>query len=206
MNIAIVGAGRVGLALGAGWLKTGHKVTFAVREHAGSKAAELKKQGFGVVAVNEAAAAGDLIVLAIPWSAVAATVAALGSLEGKIIVDATNPLRPGYKLAIGFDDSAGETVARLAKGAAVVKAFNMTGAENMANAAAFAVKPLMLLAGDDAGAKATVSALAAELGFEAVDAGPLTMSRQLESMATLWITLAYAQNLGRDFAFAIVRR
>lgn len=119
--------------------------------------------------------------------------------------DATNPLTAKLELAVGFDGSAGETVARLAPGARVVKAFNTTGAENMANARGFAVKPMMPVAGDDAAAKDAVRKLAEELGFEAVDAGPLAMSRQLEPLAMLWIKLAYAQGLGRNFAFALAR-
>jgi 8-hydroxy-5-deazaflavin:NADPH oxidoreductase len=68
------------------------------------------------------------------------------------------------------------------------------------------VKPMMPLAGDDAAAKVAVRTLAEELGFEAVDAGPLAMSRHLEPLAMLWIKLAYAQGFGRDFAFALARR
>jgi predicted dinucleotide-binding enzyme len=97
-------------------------------------------------------------------------------------------------------------VARLAPGARVVKAFNTTGAENMANARDFAAKPMMPVAGDDAAAKDAVRTLAEGLGFEAVDAGPLAMSRQLEPLAVLWIKLAYAQGFGRSFAFAMTRR
>jgi predicted dinucleotide-binding enzyme len=206
MNIVIVGAGNVGRALGAGWLKAGHKVTLAVRDRAGSKAAALRQQGFAIVATQEAAAAGDVIVLAVPWAALASVVTSLGSLAGKIVIDATNPLAPDMSLAIGHNDSAGETVARLAPGARVVKAFNITGANNMADSRYSAGKLVMLVAGDDAQAKATTMALAADLGFEAVDVGPLAMSRHLEPMAMVWIKLAIVQNLGRNFGFALLRR
>lgn len=82
-------------------------------------------------------------------------------------------------------------MALLAGGARVVKAFNTTGAENMAKAHDFPSKPWMPVAGDDAQAKAVVRKLAEELGFEAIDAGPLKMSRYLEPMAMQWIKLAY---------------
>src|SRR5713101_267614 len=199
MNIVIVGAGNVGRALGAGWLKARHTVALAVRDRGSANAAALKQQGFAIVAVKEAAAAADVIVLALPWAALASVVKGLGSLAGKIVIDATNPLAPDMSLAVGHNDSAGETVARLAPGARVVKAFNTTGANNMADSGYSAGKLVMLVAGDDAQAKATTMSLAADLGFEAVDAGPLAMSRHLEPMAMVWIKLAIVQKLGRDF-------
>ena len=206
MNITICGSGNVGRALGMGWKKAGHSVTFAAREPNGAKAAELKKDGYAVAPQAEAATGADVIVLATPWDATAATVHALGSLAGKIVVDATNPLTAKLDLALGFTDSAGETVARLASGAKVVKAFNTTGADNMANSKYPAGKVMMPVAGDDAEAKKVVMGLASDLGFEPVDAGPLAMSRHLEPMAMVWIKLAYAQGLGREFAFAILKR
>ena len=206
MDIVIVGAGNVGRALAGGWRKAGHKVTLAVRDTAGARAAELKQQGFAVVEPKDAAKAGDVIVLSVPWPAVANAVQSLGSLAGKIVVDAINPLAPDMSLAIGHSDSAGETVARLASGARVVKAFNTTGANNMADSAYSGGKLLMPIAGDDATAKSTVMALANDLGFEPIDVGPLAMSRHLEPMAMVWIKLAIVQKMGRNFGFALLRR
>jgi predicted dinucleotide-binding enzyme len=206
MNITIIGSGHVGRALGDGWRKAGHSITFAAREPAGTKAAELKKAGFTVVATADAARSGDVIVVATPWDAVPATFHALGPLAGMIVVDATNPLTAKLELALGFSDSAGETVARLASGARVVKAFNTTGANNMADSKYPGGKLMMPVAGDDAAAKQTVMSLASELGFEPIDVGPLAMSRHLEPMAMTWIKLAYAQGMGREFGFAILRR
>lgn len=205
MNITIIGAGSVGRALGNGWRKAGHSVTFGTRDPAG-KAAELKQQGFTVVEVGAAARTADVVVLAVPWSAVPATITPLGALTAKVVVDATNPLTAKLELALGFDDSAGETVARLAPAARVVKAFNTTGSNNMADSRYAAARLMMPVAGDDAEAKTIVMALAADLGFEPVDVGPLAMSRYLEPIAMAWIKLAYAQGLGREFGFALLRR
>ena len=206
MNIVIVGAGNVGRALGSGWVRSGHKVTFAVRDPGKPELSELKQRGASVIPLTGAAAAGDVIVLSVPWPAVDASIKAIGSTVGKVVVDATNPLTADFSLAVGHDDSAGETVARRAPGARVVKAFNTTGFNNMANSSYSGGKLAMMVAGDDAEAKKLVMALASDLGFDAIDAGPLSMSRYLEPMAMMWIKLAIAQKMGRDFGFAILRR
>jgi predicted dinucleotide-binding enzyme len=206
MNITIIGAGNVGRALAGAWRKAGHQVTVGVRNPGDAKVADLSQQGVRVADVATAARGADVIVLAVPWGAVEPTIQALGALDGKIVVDATNPLTPTLDLAIGFDDSAGETVGGLASGARVVKAFNTTGASNMADAHYSRGKLMMAVAGDDPDAKKTVMSLANDIGFDSVDAGPLTMSRQLEAAAVLWIKLAYAQQQGVDFGFSILRR
>jgi len=206
MDIVIVGAGNVGRALGGGWAKAGHKVTFALRDPGKPEAAGLKQQGFGVVAAKGAAVSGDVIVLAVPWTALPASIEDLGSVKGKILVDATNPLNADLSLAIGFDDSAGETVAELAPDARVVKAFNTTGAGNMADSRYAGGKLMMPIAGDDAEAKRAVMTLAADLGFDPVDVGPLVMSRCLEPMAVAWIKLAHVQKLGTNIGFALLRK
>src|SRR5438270_13589774 len=206
MNITFCGSGNVGRALAGCWKKAGHTVTFAARDLNGAKAAELKQDGYAVAPQAEAARNAHVIVLATPWDATAATIKALGSLAGKIVVDATNPLTAKLELALGFSDSAGETVARLASRATVVKAFNTTGANNMADSRYPGGKLMMPVASDDAAAKQTVMTLASELGFEPIDAGPLAMSRHLEPLAMFWIKLAYAQGMGREFGFAVLKR
>jgi len=89
-------------------------------------------------------------------------------------------------------------------GAFVFKTLNTTGAGNMAEAADYPVKPVMLVAGDDAGRKRTVMELVGKLGFESVDAGPLKNARLLEPFAMVWIDQAMKRGRGRDFAFALV--
>jgi len=88
----------------------------------------------------------------------------------------------------------------------VVKAFNTTGWNNMANPAYPEGPITMFIAGADADAKAVVSRLAQDLGLEPLDAGGLTVARCLEPPAMLWIDLAVVQNLGRDIAFKLIRR
>jgi 8-hydroxy-5-deazaflavin:NADPH oxidoreductase len=147
------------------------------------------------------------VVIATPWSAAEAAINSLGSLNGKIVIDCMNPLGmgpDGLQLILGFNTSAGEQVASWAPGAFVFKTLNTTGAGNMAKAADYRVKPVMLVAGDDAGRKPKVMELVGKLGFEAVDAGPLRNARLLEPLAMLWIDQAMKRGRGRDFAFALV--
>ena len=109
-------------------------------------------------------------------------------------------------IAVGYSDAQISRLEQNLRGARVVKAFNSTGAGNMADTDYGAEKPSMFLCGDDPPAKVTVSHLASELGFEPVDCGPLTSARYLEPLCGLWITLAYKQGLGPDIAFRLVRR
>jgi predicted dinucleotide-binding enzyme len=204
MHIAIVGGGNVGQALGSAWKAAGHKITFAARDLKSSNAVKLKAAGYDLVPLAGAEKA-EVILLAIPWQGVEQAIKSLGPLAGKIVIDASNPLTADLELAIGHNDSAGETVARLAQGARVVKAFNTTGAENMDKAGDFPSKPAMFVASDDAEAKKTVEKLAKEIGFEPVDAGPLKASRYLEPMAMQWIKLAFS-GMGVQFAYSLVRR
>jgi predicted dinucleotide-binding enzyme len=97
-------------------------------------------------------------------------------------------------------------VAQWASGAKVVKAFNTVGANIMADPSFEGHKPVMFYCGDDDQAKQVVKQLISELVFEAVDAGPLKQARLLEPFAQLWISLAYAQGMGREFAFELLRR
>jgi predicted dinucleotide-binding enzyme len=205
MRIAIIGAGSVGATLGQAWIKHGEDVTWGLRNPADQKYASLPKQH--VKAPAEAVKDAEVVVIATPWSATEAAIKSIGSLAGKIVIDCTNPLgmgADGLQLVLGFNTSAGEQVASWARGASVFKTLNTTGAGNMAKAADYAVKPVMLVAGDDAGKKPKVMELVGKLGFEPVDAGPLKNARLLEPFAMVWIDQAMKRGRGRDFAFALV--
>ena len=148
-----------------------------------------------------------MLLLATPWPSTKAVLEGLGDLTGKVLINATNPLLPDLSgLEVGTTTSAAEQVAGWARGAKVVKAFNTVGFNIMANPAFGADRPVMFYCGDDAAAKQTVRPLVEQLGFEAVDAGPLSQARVLEPFALLWISLAYAQGQGRDIAFKLLRR
>lgn len=210
MRIAIIGIGNVGLALGGALAAAGHSITFGVRDPSSEDVRRAADLGGAAHTVADAAAQAQVVLLAVPWAAMESAVAACGDLDGKILIDATNPLAwsadTGLRLALGFDTSGAERVAALAPGAKVFKAFNQTGAENMAAATNFPVPPVMFVAGDDAQAKLIVLKIVADAGFEAIDGGPLAAARLLEPLAMLWIQLALARGLGRSFALALTHR
>ncbi len=207
MQLGIIGAGNVGKALAAGWLRAGHSVTFGVRE---PSAAGGEPAGAAYASVAEAARRCDVLVLATPWPAVPDALAAAGNLAGKVVIDCTNPLRmgaDGLELEIGHTTSGGERVAALAPGASVFKTLNQTGFENMQEARSYAPVPaVMYVAGDDMARKSQVLSLVEDLGFEAVDAGPLRIARLLEPMAMLWIHMALNRAAPRSRAFALTQR
>ncbi len=212
MKLAIIGAGGVGGTLGAAWArKAGHDVFFGVTNPRSDKTQALLRAipGSRAGSAAEAAASGDIVVLATPWPATEAAIRSMGSLQGRIVIDCTNPLAmgpDGLGLEIGHGISGGEKVQGWAAGASVFKSLNTTGFGNMADPMFHGVKSVMFVAGDDESAKPKVMTLVGELGFEVIDAGPLRVARLLEPHAMLWIHLALNRGLGRDWAFALVRR
>lgn len=208
MSITILGAGHVGMALGQALTRRGESVVYGVPEPGkyASAVAALGPQA-RLTTTDEAIAASELVILAVPHGATAAIAQALPDWQGKVLVDATNPLAPGLAgLTLGTTTSGAELLAQQARGARVVKAFNTTGAENMADAAYPGGLPMMPVCGDDAVARQRVMALAALIGFEPVDLGPLMAARYLEPFAMTWIHLAFRQGMGRQFAFGLLRR
>ena len=208
MNIAIIGAGRVGTTLAHAWKRKDHDIFLGVRNPNGNKSTQLVAEGFQVGTVTDASSFGDVIVLATPWRATQDAVRAAGDLSGKVIIDCTNPLKPDLSgVDVPTGSSGAEQIAGWAKDARVFKAFNQTGTENMAEPVIRSQPAVMFVAGDDGDGKATVIQLVSDVGFEAVDAGPLSVARSLEELAVLWIHLAYnAPGLDRNYAFAILRR
>jgi predicted dinucleotide-binding enzyme len=210
MHIAIIGAGSVGGSLARGWVKQGHVVVFGGRDPGSAKLRPLLSElgtSASATSVPDAARQGEVVVLATPWEATLDIVRHAGELAGKVVIDTTNPLAPGLAgLTVGLTSSAAEEIARAAPGARVVKCFNTTGANNYLAPRYDESAATMFYCGDDAEAKATVKRLGEDLGFDMVDAGPLTQARLLEPLALLWITLAYPRGMGRDIAFRLMRR
>jgi hypothetical protein len=208
MNLSILGAGNVGMALARALSRAGQPVTLGVPDparHADSVAA-LGPQA-RLTGADDAVESAELVILAVPYAAALSIAQSRADWQGRVLVDATNPLAPGLAgLVVGTTTSGAEQVAERARGARVVKAFNSTGAENMADSRYAQGQPIMPVAGDDAAAREQVMALATLIGFDAIDMGPLSAARYIEPLAMVWIHLAFRQGQGRRFAFARLRR
>lgn len=197
MRIAIIGAGNVGGGLGAGLVRAGHEVAFGVRDPGSEKARAAVAGAPGSRATQpvEAVVGTDVVAVALRPVALPATVAALPSLEGRIVIDAMNRF-DGDPARSTSDD-----LVALLPGARVVKAFNTIGFENLATAHERRQPAAMFVAGDDAEAKRVVMGLAHDLGFRPEDVGPLANAKALEHIVRIW--LALAERHGRGVGFAI---
>lgn len=210
MKIAILGSGNMGKGLGSLWAKRGHRVMFSYsRDEQKLKdlVATVPNAAFGTPA--EAAQASDLLLLSVMWQSVPDVLKLAGPVNGKSIIDCTNPLLPDLSgLAIGHDTSAAEEIAKMAPGARVVKAFNTAFAEVYASPTRLFGSRIstMFYCGDDAGAKQDVSRLIGDAGLEAVDAGPLKSARLLEPLAMLMIHLGYGMGMGTGIGLSLLRR
>jgi hypothetical protein len=198
MKIAILGFGNVGAQLGKLWVAKGHEVTAGLRE--GSKdRPKASDAGASVATPADAVKAAEVVVIALPWPAVESTLKGL-PLDGKVVMDAVNPMGPDLSVLVPPAGSAGEQVAQWAKGGRVVKAFNTIGAGLMGDAAFD-----MMYCGDDAAAKKVVNGLIADTGMRPVDVGPLSNAGYLEQLAGLWVDLVAKQRM-EAFGFNLVRK
>lgn len=210
MKIGIIGSGNVGSALGKIWASNGNEIMFSSRhpEKLKSLAKSVGKNAcYGLPA--EAAKYGEVVVLSVPWTQALDAVKSAGSLREKVLIDCTNPLKPDMSgLAVGYNTSAAEEVAKAAPGARVVKAFNTTFAAVMHSPSRTfgSQKATGFYCGDDSSAKATVSGLIKETGLEPLDVGPLMCARYLEPLAMLAMQIAFVQGLGTETALGLLRR
>jgi 8-hydroxy-5-deazaflavin:NADPH oxidoreductase len=200
VEIGILGSGVVGRALATGYARHGHRVRVGTRQ--------AQVEGVPTESPAEVVRVAELVVLAVHGNvAVELARSVAAELEGKVLVDATNPLdtssgRP--ELFVGCTDSLGEQVQRAVPAARVVKAYNTVGNALMVDPQLPGGPPTMFIAGDDADAKATVTGLLEETGWDVADLGGIGASRWLEAMALAWI--AYGTQSGSwTHAFKLLR-
>jgi len=203
--IAVIGTGAVGSALGPRFAGLGERIVYGSRTPDSERIVALvERTGAGTTALapDAAARACATILLAVPFSAVESLVRSFGELDGKLIIDVTNPfgVSEGREVAIEVPaGSGGELVQSLAPNARVVKAFNTIYYTVMAIPETAGGPVSVLIAGDDAEAKARVAKLASGLGFEPVDVGPLRTARYTEAMALLLVSRLVSGQRPFDF-------
>ena len=196
-TIAVIGTGNVGAALGPEFAAQGHTIIYGSREPMREDVQALVDRTAGNASArqpDEAVIGADIVVLAVPGTAAVEITESLGDLSGKIIIDPTNVVARsagGMSHGIEGKGSNAALIQAAAPGASVVKAFNTLNWQQMVDPESAGGPITIMLAGDDAEAKATVAGLVRGMDLEAVDVGGLQYAHVLEEMLVMW-----AQSLG----------
>jgi predicted dinucleotide-binding enzyme len=205
VKLGIIGAGSLGTALGRRLATAGHAIMFGGGASAHEAAA---RQGTEAGSNAEAVAFSDVVVLAVPFSAIDVALADAGPLDGRVLWSCVNALKPDLTgLAVGFDSSAAEEVARRARSARVVAAVPPFAAALTASTLAYDadLTPTVFVCGDDAAAKVVVQGLLRDIGTHPYDAGPLSAARYVEPAMMLLVSIAYA-GVPRDVGLRLLER
>ena len=210
MRIAILGSGNMGSAIGHLFASAGHFVAYSFSRDPKKLERLAKSSGprARTASPADAASDADVVVLTVLWQHVPRVLRAAGNLRSKVLIDCTNPLTPSDDaLAVGHRTSGAEIIARRARGAHVVKAFNATPAELLrAGVDVLPEKPAVCYCGDDDRAKRVTARLIRQIGYEPVDCGALMNARYLEPLAMLVGELAYNQGKRPEVGLRILRR
>ena len=187
-HISIIGTGNMGQAIAALAGRGGHTVTLVGKDDSDARL-------------------GDVVVLAVPYPALADIVATRGAeLAGRIVVDITNPVDFATfdSLTVAADGSAAAELAAALPGSRVLKAFNTNFAGTLAAGTVGDLTTTVLIAGDDADAKSTLAGIVAAGGLKAIDAGPLRRARELEALGFLQLTLAAGEKISWTGGFGVI--
>jgi 8-hydroxy-5-deazaflavin:NADPH oxidoreductase len=198
-RVGVLGSGEVGRRLAGGFRSRGHEVMIGTRDPDKPEVQEwLSSEGTGIEAgtFRQAAAHGELLVLAVLGDAAEPAIAGVGleNFTGKVVIDAMNPLdfSGGFppKLSISGEDSLGERIQRALPDAKVVKAFNTIGNAYFVDPSFSEGKPTMLIAGNDEDAKRTVTDALIDFGWsDTVDICGIEGSRELEAICIAWVKI-----------------
>ena len=201
MQIGILGSGNIGGTLGKKWAKAGHDVVFGVRDVNGPKVGALLEaagENASADSVSNAAAFGDVILFAIPWPAVGATVEAHAeALNGKIVIDATNNFGGPVINSV-------ETIFNKTPTARVFRAFNSLGWENFETPQIGETQADLFYCGPDDEARQPVEGLIQEVGLRPIWVGDLDVVQIVDSIGLLWVSLVFRQGMGRHLAFKVL--
>jgi NADPH-dependent F420 reductase len=182
MKIAIIGTGKMARGFATA-LSSKHEVILGSRDPARATKVVRATGAAGAATYEKAASAADVIILAVPWKAVDETLASLGKVSGKVVVDITVPY--GREIEALGTRSSGEVVQKKLRGARVVKGWSHVFAKFLTDPEVAGIKSSVLLAGDDAPAKKVVSKIARDMGFHPVDVGGLRQSHHLDRLVSM---------------------
>jgi 8-hydroxy-5-deazaflavin:NADPH oxidoreductase len=211
MKIAAIGYGNVGGPLADHLQRAGHEVTLAARDATSESVKRMlaRNPGLKVAAPGDAVRSAEIVLLATPFQANEAAVRPIAdALEGKILIDCTNPVGPGLSHGLGNLQSGTEMLQKRLPDTAVVKAFTIYGFENFENSSypGYGVKPVMMFCGNDRSAKAKVAPLIAQLGWEPLDVGGAEQALHLEHMTLLWVRMVRMGGHSPNMVWAALRR
>jgi predicted dinucleotide-binding enzyme len=211
MKIAFIGYGNVGAPLADHLQRLGHVVTLAAKD-AGSdnvKKVLALNADISVASPQKAVTSADVVFLATPFQANEDTLSAIAQeLQGKILIDCTNPVGPGLSHGLNNVQSGSEMVQKLVPETKVVKAFTIFGFENFQNSSypAYNVKPVMMFCGNHAEAKEIAAELISQLGWEPLDVGGLEQALHLEHMTLLWVRMVRVNGHSPHLVWAALHR
>jgi predicted dinucleotide-binding enzyme len=202
MKVGILGSAVVAQALGSGFLKYNHKVMLSSRKPEKLEDWVKRNPGSQAGSFSDAAAFGDIIILAVKGTVAAQVLTSAGSsyLSGKIIIDATNPIadeapeKGVLKFFTSFKESLMEQLQKGFPKAKFVKAFNSIGSGAMVNPQFKAGKPTMFICGNDKEAKKKVAEILDQFGWETEDMGEVEAARAIEPLCILWCIPGFLNN------------
>ena len=204
LRIAVLGAGNIGGTIGKKWVAAGHKVAFGVNNPSGPKAQALRADLGEQVTIGTAAqalATGDVVLMALPGGVMDATISAnAAQLDGKIIIDAANRVGGSGPMNSFATFQAHTPRAQL------YRAFNILGWENFANPVFNGVQADLFYCGPDGEARQVVEQLIADVGLRPIRLGDVDQVGLVDSLLSIWFTLAQRQGWGRHLAFKLLTR
>lgn len=201
VRVAVLGAGNIGGTLGRKWVAAGHDVTFGVRDPQDARAQALRAEvgeRAKIGPVDDALAAGDVVVMALPGGAMDETITRYAAqLDGKIIIDAANRMSEPVRNSLA-------TFQSRTPNAQVYRAFNSYGWENFAEPVFGGMAADLFYAGPDGESRAPVEQLITDVGLRPVWLGGADQVGLVDAVASLWFALALGQRKGRHLAFKVL--
>jgi 8-hydroxy-5-deazaflavin:NADPH oxidoreductase len=213
MKVGIIGSGVVGQTLAAGFVKHGHEVEIGTRDPAKLKDWSAKNPGVKVKSSGDAAAFGEVVVLAVAGDAALEALKLVGpkALEGKTVIDACNPIGGGPPVngVLSFftpqNESLMEQLQKACPAAHFVKAFNSVGSAQMIDPQFPGGRPTMFICGNDANAKRVVRQVLDQFGWDTEDMGAVEAARAIEPLCRLWCIPGIGKGDWSAHAFKLLR-